>query len=141
MRRFKVKIGKQWFTVDIRSLKTSPVQVLVDGEPVQIHLTTPDFDISMAQNYQAVDIPDKRVSDILDTLGGIQTFIKSPLPGVILSVGVQVGDLVSSGEVVCVLEAMKMEQSILASRDGIVKTVHVQQGQTVTIGDALIELI
>ena len=127
--------------MDIRSLKTSPVQVLVDGEPVQIHLTTPDSDIPMAQNYQAVDIPDKRVSDILDTLGGIQTFIKSPLPGVILSVGVQVGDLVSSGEVVCVLEAMKMEQSILASRDGIVKTVHVQQGQTVTIGDALIELI
>ena len=138
MRRFKVKIGKQWFTVDIRSLKTSPVQVLVDGEPVQIHLTTPDSDIPMAQNYQAVDIPDKPVSD---TSGGIQTFIKSPLPGVILSVGVQVGDQVSSGEVVCVLEAMKMEQSILASRDGIVKTVHVQQGQTVTIGDALIELI
>ena len=114
MRRFKVKIGTQWFAVDIRTLKTSPVQVLVDGEPVQIHLTTPDSDVSMSQNYQAVDASDKRVSEMLHTSGGIQTFIKSPMPGVILSVSVQVGDQVSSGEAVCVLEAMKMEQSILA---------------------------
>ena len=66
--------------------------------------------------------------------------IRSPLPGVVLSIDVAVGDSVSSGERVCILEAMKMEQELVAPRDGRVKSVRVQKGESVLIGQTIVEL-
>ena len=61
-----------------------------------------------------------------------------PLPGTVLSVKVQVGDKVASGQTLVVLEAMKMENNIDADRAGVVKEVCIQQGATVMEGDNLI---
>uniref|UniRef100_UPI0040570E92 biotin/lipoyl-containing protein n=1 Tax=Alistipes sp. TaxID=1872444 RepID=UPI0040570E92 len=71
--------------------------------------------------------------------GGGHT-VKSPLPGTVLAVKVQVGDKVAPGQTLVVLEAMKMENNIDADRSGVVKTVSVQQGATVMEGDNLIVL-
>jgi biotin carboxyl carrier protein len=62
------------------------------------------------------------------------------MPGRVISVLVGPGDRVSQGDEVCVVEAMKMEQSIRATRDGVVKTVHVQPMDPVKANDPLIEL-
>ena len=59
-------------------------------------------------------------------------------PGTVLSVKVQVGDKVASGQTLVVLEAMKMENNIDADRAGVVKEVCIQQGATVMEGDNLI---
>ena len=64
--------------------------------------------------------------------------VKCPLPGTVLSVKVAVGDTVSRGQTLVVLEAMKMENNIDADRAGVVKQVLVQQGATVMEGDNLI---
>ena len=64
--------------------------------------------------------------------------VKCPLPGTVLSVKVQVGDKVASGQTLVVLEAMKMENNIDADRAGVVKEVCIQQGATVMEGDNLI---
>ena len=53
---------------------------------------------------------------------------------------VKPGEKVSSGKEVCVVEAMKMEQSIQAPREGIVKQVHVKPLQQISIGEVLVEL-
>ena len=66
--------------------------------------------------------------------------IKTPLPGVIIDVKVNVGDTVKKGDTVVVLEAMKMENNINADRDGKVVAVHVAKGDTVADGAALIVL-
>ena len=57
-----------------------------------------------------------------------------------MSILVRPGDRVSSGDEVCVVEAMKMEQSIRSPRDGVIKAVHVQPLDTVSADDPLIEL-
>ena len=57
-----------------------------------------------------------------------------------MSITVRPGDRVSAGDEVCVVEAMKMEQSIRAARDGVVKTIHVQPLDSVNANDPLIEL-
>ena len=62
------------------------------------------------------------------------------MPGRVLAVMVRPGDQVSAGDEVCVVEAMKMEQSIRANRDGVVRTVHVQPMDSVSANDPLIEL-
>ena len=57
--------------------------------------------------------------------------VKSPMPGNILSVNVNVGDTVAEGQVLMILEAMKMENEIMAPKAGKVTSVNVQKGATV----------
>lgn len=65
------------------------------------------------------------------------TNIISPMPGTILSVNVTVGQAVKAGDVLMVLEAMKMENDIVASADGTVKQLLVSKGSTVNTDDVL----
>ncbi len=63
--------------------------------------------------------------------------VNAPMPGTILSVNVAVGDTVSKGQVIAVLEAMKMENEIMAPVDGKVTFVGVSKGATVESGSAI----
>jgi len=66
--------------------------------------------------------------------------INAPMPGTILDVKVNAGDSVKSGDVLAILEAMKMENEIMAPSDGTVAGVHVKKGDNVNSGDLLISL-
>ena len=97
------------------------------------------FNITVnGQNY-VVDV---------EEVGGVQTAapvaggepVKAPMPGNILDVKVKVGDTVKAGAVLCVLEAMKMENEIPAPKDGKVAQVVVTKGATVGAGDTLVVL-
>ena len=65
--------------------------------------------------------------------------IHAPMPGIILEVNVSEGDTVKKGDFLCVLEAMKMENTLSASRDGVIKSVNIKKGETVDKGELLIE--
>ena len=64
--------------------------------------------------------------------------VVSPMPGNILGVNVSVGQSVKSGTVLVILEAMKMENEILAPADGVVREVRVAKGAAVNAGDVLV---
>ena len=66
--------------------------------------------------------------------------VTAPMPGNILKVNVNTGDAVKAGTVLCVLEAMKMENEIMAPKDGTVTQVLVQKGSTVDTGAPLVVL-
>lgn len=66
--------------------------------------------------------------------------IVSPLPGTVLNINVAVGDSVTVGQTVAVLEAMKMENNISADRAGVVKEICVNKGATVQEGEPLMIL-
>ena len=66
--------------------------------------------------------------------------IKTPLPGVIIDVKVNVGDTVAKGDTVIILEAMKMENNINSDRDGKVVSIAVAKGDTVADGAVLVVL-
>lgn len=65
------------------------------------------------------------------------TQIKAPMPGSVLAVKKNVGDAVKAGDVVVVLEAMKMENDIVAPCDGVVKSINAPKGTTVNTDDVL----
>lgn len=71
---------------------------------------------------------------------GKSTDIVSPLPGVIISINVAVGDKVAAGQTVAVLEAMKMENSIEAESAGTVQAIHVQKGDSVLEGAKIVTI-
>ncbi len=68
------------------------------------------------------------------------TQIKAPMPGTIVSVKVNVGDTVKNGDLIAVLEAMKMENEIFSSADGKVSGVSVSAGDAVNTGDVIVSI-
>lgn len=66
--------------------------------------------------------------------------IKAPMPGTINAVKVTAGESIKKGQVVAVLEAMKMENEIMAPEDAVVASVAVSQGQSVNTGDVIVTL-
>ena len=70
----------------------------------------------------------------------VHSVIAAPMQGTILRVLVEPGQEIQAGDVVCILEAMKMENAIPAPREGVVTEIPVQAGQNVQPGDPLVEL-
>ncbi len=73
---------------------------------------------------------------------GAQGSIKvtAPMPGTILKMNVKVGDTIKANDLVCILEAMKMENEIFAAEGGVVKSIEAGQGASVNAGDVIITL-
>lgn len=66
--------------------------------------------------------------------------VTAPMPGTIMSIKVKVGDTVKSGDLVCILEAMKMENEIFANADGKVVGISTSEGASVNTGDVLVSI-
>ena len=64
----------------------------------------------------------------------------APMPGTILDMKVSVGQSVKKGDVICVLEAMKMENDIPAPCDGVIASINVQKGASVNAGEVIASL-
>lgn len=67
--------------------------------------------------------------------------IKAPMPGTILSFNVSVGDTVSEGQVLAILEAMKMENELVSPTSGKVKSIHVEKGSSVVENQIILQII
>ena len=66
--------------------------------------------------------------------------VSAPMPGTILNVKVSVGQAIKKGDIICVLEAMKMENDIPSPQDGVVASINVQNGSNVNANDVIITL-
>ncbi len=68
------------------------------------------------------------------------TVVSAPMPGTILDIKVSAGQSVKAGDVLCVLEAMKMENEIVAPAAGVVAAINTSKGASVNTGDALVSI-
>ena len=139
--------------MEISDPTVDPIVALVDGEEVQVHIARADrfakpepaavpapTPVAPAPSRPTPTVPPApAAAPAAASAGPIKQF-KTPMPGVILSVSVQVGDQVVTGDEICVLEAMKMQQMLRADWSGIVTKVHVGAGQQVLDGDPIVDL-
>ena len=75
-----------------------------------------------------------------DEYTGDSVKVNSPMPGTVLKINVQKGGRVSKGQVLLILEAMKMENEIIAPADGVVTALGVSKGAQVNAGDTLLTI-
>ena len=143
---FRIKVGQQWYTVEVGDLSTSPIQVTVEGETFEVEVEgRPDAPPpprrarprSRPSSDGGLTPPSPSTTSSVNLSDNV---IRSPMPGKVISIMVRPGDHVSAGDEVCVVEAMKMEQSIRAPRSGVVKTIHVQPMDSVSANDPLMEI-
>lgn len=141
--------GANWLQVTLpASLSSALIEVAVDGQKYTIQLPHRDFVGTMKMVFQGM-LLDVRVltQDAAEFLAAmpdkpqanVNKVIGAPMPGLVKSVAVKVGDIVTENQEVCVVEAMKMQNSLVSVTMGKVKAVFVEPGQTVDEGQLLVE--
>ena len=145
-RRMKVVVNGKPYTVEVEDLATSPVRVTVDGRPFEVDIETIESDVAQVEPVAAPVRPAAVESVALAGQparppaapgSASSREITAPMPGNILDIFVEVGDSVSEGQELCSLEAMKMKNAIRTSRGGVIATIQVAEGQSVSHGDLL----
>ena len=148
MKKYVLEIGEKEYTAEVEAITTEEVDIAVNGEHYKVKLKSFGRDkqrvpkIKQVERTAAVDMPDApvpRKSTTADADSG-GAIVKAPLPGLILDVNVNPGDMVKAGQNLLTMEAMKMENQVEATHDGTVKKVFIQKGDSVAEGDSLVEL-
>lgn len=135
MKEYKFKINGKDFHVAVNGISGTKADVTVNGVNYDVELENAVAPVQQAAPAQtapaapAAAAPKAPSAASAPATGG--KVITSPLPGVIISVDVKEGSVVKRGQKVAVIEAMKMENDILADADGTVTAVHVSKGDTV----------
>ena len=125
MRKFNISVNGNSYEVEVEEIGGAPAPVQKSAAPAPKPAAAP----KAAPQASAASAP----------VSGATT-VEAPMPGSIVSVKVKNGDTVNEGDVLCVLEAMKMENEIMAPRDAVVAGVHVNKGDSVDSGKLLISL-
>ena len=142
MKEYKLKINGNDYNVVINDVQESVASVEVNGSNYKVEFENPIVKptaikvVKTAPAAPAVSAATPKPSAApAPTAGG--TTVSSPLPGVILDVCVKEGDTVKNGQKIMVLEAMKMENVIEATADGVIKSIKVNKGDSVMEGTPL----
>lgn len=145
MKEYKLKINGNEYNVVINSVSGNIADVIVNGNPYQVEIEGKAAQFQAAQpampatqSAAPVQTAPTAAQTAKPSDAGKQ--VTAPLPGVIIAVKVNVGDTVKAGQVVAVLEAMKMENDILAENDGTVTAVNAAKGDSVLEGAAIITI-
>jgi biotin carboxyl carrier protein len=136
----RVRVNDRWFTVEAVDVDAEPAVVLVDGERVEVSLSEPLIRADAPPAVADAPAPQTAAPTPAAAPSAGGRAFTSPMPGIVLSIAVSVGDQVTTGDDICVLEAMKMQQTLKADWSGVVSAVHVIPGQQVQDGDAIVEL-
>ena len=135
MKEYKYKINGTEYTVAIGDIDNNNVEVEVNGVSYSVELEkteTPAPVVAAVKPVASAPVAAPKAAPA-KSAGGPGA-VKSPLPGVIVDVKVNVGDTVEPTTVVAVLEAMKMENNNNAGRAGVVKAICVNKGDSVLEG-------
>lgn len=137
----QVSINGTVYEVDFKSVSGQPIySLLVDGKSYQAHVYSGEEDDELQVLLRGVlhstKVEDEREKRLRAAAGGSaadggEFVLKAPMPGLIVKVAVNEGDEVKKGDVLVILESMKMQNELKSPRDGKVSRVQVKAGDSV----------
>ena len=143
MKEYKYKINGNLYNVFIGDIEENIAHVEVNGTHYTVEMekkpkAAPAPKPVVRPAAKPAAAPAAAAPVAKPAAGGAKSGVKSPLPGVILDIKVNVGDEVKKGQTLIILEAMKMENSINADKDGKVAAINVSKGESVLEGTDLV---
>lgn len=148
MNKYQYTVQGVDYDVEIVDVEGNIAKVNVNGIPFEVEMKQPINPVNVMMKPK-VETPRPVAAPVVGTApttppepiqAGSGTAVKAPLPGTINGVNVKVGDAVKAGDVIIVLEAMKMQNNIEAECDGTVTSVVVSQGDSVLEGALLVTI-
>lgn len=145
MKEYKLKLKGKDYNVAIFSIEGKTADVSVNGIRYRVDIegeSTPEplLRSGLLQPRRSEAQRESAMHKNVSNLASAGKTVSSPLPGVVLSINVKEGQLVQRGQKVAVVEAMKMENDILAPIDGVVTTVFATAGDSVLEGAKLLSI-
>ena len=158
MKTYKYKVQGVDYEVEIAEVEGKIAKVNVNGIPFEIEMQKPINAAkhpALANTKRSASAPAAPVAPVATApaqpaakpqpaqpaaTAGAGTPVKAPLPGTINAINVKVGDTVAVGDVVIILEAMKMQNNIEAENAGTVTSILVNQGDTVMEGAVMLTI-
>jgi biotin carboxyl carrier protein len=142
MKKFKFTIHGNIYEVEIMGFEENIAKVEVNGTPYDVEIHR-DLKMTKTPTLVRAEPPqpkgkETRIPKVSSKTTNLS--VKSPLPGTIISVLVKEGDKVTMGQKLLTMEAMKMENNVLAEKAGIIRSVLVKPGDTVLQNDVLVEI-
>jgi biotin carboxyl carrier protein len=133
--------------VDFRPVSGPVYSLIVDGRSYEAYVNTLDegMEVLMQGTYYLIKVEDERQKRLRESYAGVVTIkgeyqLKAPMPGLIVSVTVEVGQSVQQGDLLLILESMKMQNELKAPRQGVVSRVRVSAGDSVEQNQVLLTL-
>lgn len=138
MKKFEFSISGNKYEVEIKDVEDNIAKIEVNGTPysVEIHREVKKPKTPKLVRSE-VRVKPGEGNIVKSTSGGHS--VKAPLPGNIFKMLVKEGDTVKKGDVLLIMEAMKMENNIIAEKDGSIKSIKVKVGDNVLQNDTLLE--
>ncbi len=132
MRKFIINVNGNSYEVEVEEVVGGVQRPAAPAAPAPAVAPQP------APKAAPAPAPKEEKKEVVVSAG--QEVIEAPMPGNIWKIEVKEGDQVKAGDILLILEAMKMENEILAPRDGVVASINTTQGATVNTGDKLVVL-
>jgi len=137
MKKFKFKIRGNKYEANIKSFEKNIVDIDINGTNYKVEL---EQDLVKPKTPKLVRARVHTPTEDATIKSKVGKFVKAPLPGTIFKLKCKIGDEISAGDTLLIMEAMKMENNIQSEIDGKVKTINIAEGDTVLQGDILLEL-
>ena len=136
MKEYKYKVQGVDYEVNIQEIEGNMAKVTVNGKEFEVEMNHPLKPRHKSTPKVTAPAPAELTQTAIPTATptaskGVEAKVKSPLPGVITSINVTVGQKVKKGDVVVVLEAMKMQNNIETESSGVVTSILVNKGDSV----------
>ena|SRR6266545_1815348 len=127
--KYVVKVADKQYEVEIEDIYARPVIARVDGQEFEVN---PEDGNKVATLEEAQELKSIQLAKQPSSSGVTTTELTAPLPGTVIEVFVKTGEYIETGQVMLIIEAMKMKNSIRSTRAGKISDVLVSAGQTVT---------
>jgi biotin carboxyl carrier protein len=146
-----ISINDKLFSGDIKQVGPFSYNIIYNGESMNLEVLVSDAKNKKHQlkiNGKVVDVQlEDKYDELLKKLGMDASSsqkigdLKAPMPGLVVNIPVSEGDVIKKGDVLLILEAMKMENALKAVADATVKKIMVKTGQAVEKNQVLIQLV
>ncbi|MBI5824402.1 MAG: biotin/lipoyl-binding protein [Chloroflexi bacterium] len=143
-----IRIGNRLLEVDFEAISGQPVfSLILDGKSHEsyVYQGDEDWQVLLRGRQFQVKIEDEREKRLKTAAGGVggeggEFHLKAPMPGLVVSVLVEEGQEIKKGQVMLILESMKMQNELKSPRDGTMGRIRVKAGESVEQKQALLSL-